>query len=101
MPKLTIDHNSQLPADDAFLKIKTFFETDKDIRRFDPNLKCEFDQGSMSGKALGKQFKADIAVKSQGPGSSVQVIVDLPLMLTPFKGKVQETIEKKLNQYLA
>lgn len=101
MPKVTIDHPSSLPASDAFSKIKTFFESDKDIRRFDPNLKCEFTEGSMTGKAHGSQFKADIAVKNQGPGSVVQVVVDLPLLLAPFKGKVQETIQKKLSQYLA
>ncbi len=101
MPKVTIDHSSTLPAPDAFSKIKTFFETDADIRRFDPNMKCDFAESSMTGKATGSQFKADISVKNQGPGSMVQVVVDLPLMLTPFKGKVQETIQKKLSKYLA
>ncbi len=101
MPKVTIDHSSNLPAADAFSKIKTFFENDADIRRFDPSLKCDFQESSMSGRATGSQFKADISVKNQGPGSVVQVVVDLPLMLTPFKGKVQETIQKKLSKYLA
>jgi len=101
MPKVTIDHSSTLPANDAFAKIKAFFETDADIRRFDPNMKCDFTESSLTGKAIGSQFKADISVKNQGPGSVVQVIVDLPLLLSPFKGKVQETIQKKLNKYLA
>ena len=101
MPKVTIDHSSNLPAADAFSKIKTFFENDADIRRFDPSLKCDFPESSMSGRATGSQFKAYISVKNQGPGSVVQVVVDLPLMLTPFKGKVQETIQKKLSKYLA
>jgi len=101
MPKVTIDHASNLPANDAFSKIKTFFETDADIRRFDPNIKCDFNEGAMSGRALGSQFKADISVKGQGAGSVIQVVVDLPLLLAPFKGKVQETIQKKLGKYLA
>lgn len=100
MPKVTIDHPSTLPANDAFSKIKTFFENDADIRRFDPNLKCEFNEGSLSGRASGSQFKADISVKGQGAGSVIQVVVDLPLLLAPFKGKVQETIQKKLGKYL-
>ncbi len=101
MPKLNIDHKSNLPADEAFVKIKTFFETDTDIRRLDPNLKCEFSESSKSGKATGSQFKADIAVQSQGPGSVISVVVDLPLLLSPFKGKVQEMIQSKLSKYLA
>ncbi len=101
MPKVTIDHSSNLSATDAFSKIKGFFENDADIRRLDPNIKCSFDDGTMSGQAKGSQFKADISVKNQGPGSTVQVVVDLPLLLAPFKGKVQETIQKKLGKYLA
>jgi hypothetical protein len=100
MPKVTVDHKSQLPAKDAFEKIKSFFETDQDIRRLDPSMKCEFKAGEMKGKATGSQFKADIAVSSDGSGSVVSVVVDLPLLLTPFKGKVQETIQKKLSKYL-
>jgi hypothetical protein len=101
MPKVTIDHSSNLPPSEAFEKIKAFFENDADIRRFDPNMKCEFKDGTMSGKATGSQFKMDFTVKNQGPGSTVQVVVDLPLLLAPFKSKVQETIQKKLGKYLA
>jgi hypothetical protein len=101
MPKVTIDHNSKLPANEAFTKIKSFFENDADIRRFDPKMNCNFNESSMTGRAAGSQFKADIAVKSEGPGSVISVTVDLPLLLAPFKGKVQETIQKKLGQYLA
>jgi hypothetical protein len=101
MPKVSIEHSTSLNAKDAFGKIKTFFETDQDIRRFDPNIKCDFNESSLSGKASGSQFKANIAVTSHGPGSKIDVIVDLPLLLAPFKGKVQETIQKKLSKYFA
>jgi hypothetical protein len=101
MPKVTIDHKTNLSASDAFTKIKTFFETDQDIRRLDPSIKCEFAESKMTGTANGSQFKANIAVSSAGDGSNVNVVVDLPLLLTPFKGKIQETIQKKLGKYLA
>lgn len=101
MPKISIDHKCSLPATEAYTKIKTFFDSDADIRRLDPKLSCSFTDSTMTGKATGSQFKADIAVKGDGAGSSVNVTVDLPLLLTPFKGKVQETIAKKLAKYLA
>ncbi len=101
MPKISIDHKCGLAANDAFAKIKTFFENDQDIRRLDPNIKCDFTEAKLTGKATGSQFKADITVKAEGDGASVNVTVDLPLLLTPFKGKVQETIQKKLKKYLA
>ncbi|MNK99976.1 hypothetical protein D3C87_1203950 [compost metagenome] len=48
----------------------------------------------------GSQFKADMVVAANGAGSKVQVTVDLPMLLTPFKGKVQETLQRKLAKYL-
>lgn len=101
MPKVSIEHATNLAPKEAFQKIKTFFETDQDIRRFDPNMKCEFNESAMAGKASGSQFKAAIAVTSQGQGSKIDVNVELPFLLAPFKGKVQETIQKKLSKYFA
>jgi len=101
MPKVSIEHSTNLAPKEAFQKIKTFFETDQDIRRFDPKMKCDFSEAGLSGKATGSQFKADIAVTSQGQGSKIGVNVELPFLLAPFKGKVQETIQKKLSKYFA
>ncbi len=101
MPKVTIDHKTDLNASDAFTKIKKFFETDMDIRRFDPSVQCQFVDSKMTGTANGSQFKAQIAVSSAGTGSNISVVVDLPLLLTPFKNKVQEMIQSKLGKYLA
>lgn len=101
MPKFTIDHMSSSNPQEAYSKIKEFLNNDQDIRRFDPKLQCSFNDGSMSAKMNGAQFKADMSVAASGSGSKVVVTVDLPLMLTPFKGKVQETLQKKLAKYLA
>jgi hypothetical protein len=100
MPKVNVDHECKLSVDDAFSKIKNFFENDQDIRRLDPKMECTFADSAKTGKAKGSKFNADIAVKSHGAGSKIQIVVDLPLVLTPFKGKVQETIQKKLAKYL-
>ncbi len=100
MPKFTIDHNSAHSADEAYAKIKEFLEKDQDIRKFDPKLQCSFDDGAKKAAMKGSQFKADMSIASAGAGSTVSVTVDLPLMLTPFKGKVTETLQRKLTKYL-
>lgn len=100
MPKFTIDHQSNHAADEAYKKIKEFLSNDEEIRRFDPKLQVLFDDGSRRCNLHGGQFKADMAVSSEGAGSKVVVTVDLPLMLSPFKGKVQDTLQKKLAKYL-
>ncbi len=101
MPKINVDHQTTASTDEAFKKIKEFFETDTDLRKIDPNIKVSFKESDKTGKATASQFSANIEVKASGKGSVVSVVVDLPMLLTPFKGKVQETLEKKLKKYLA
>ncbi|GIL17695.1 MAG: hypothetical protein BroJett040_14460 [Oligoflexia bacterium] len=101
MPKVEVKHKSTVGPQDAMGKIKTFFETDQDLRRLDPKIECNFPNGSTSGKVKGSQFKADIVVTQDGTGSAISVVIDLPLLLAPFKGKVEESIKKKLGRYLA
>lgn len=100
MPKVTVEHSTSLSAEEAFTKLKSFFEGDEDIRRLDPKIQCKFNDSSMTGQATGSQFKAQMSVQKNSKGSAVAVVVDLPLLLTPFKGKVQETIQKKLAKHL-
>lgn len=101
MPKFTIDHQSTKNTQEAYAKIKEFLANDQDIRKFDPKLQCDFNDSAMSCKMNGAQFKADVNIAAVGNGSKVSVTVDLPFMLTPFKGKVTETLQKKLAKYLA
>jgi carbon monoxide dehydrogenase subunit G len=100
MPKIQIDHECPHSVDDTVSKLKTFFESEGELKRIDPSIKASFDS-SGRGQIQGSQFKADVAVESNGNGSLVQVIVDLPFLLSPFKGKIQETVQRKLAKYLA
>lgn len=100
MPKFKIDHQSKHNPEEAYEKIKEFLANDQDIRRFDPKLQCSFNDSSKSASMKGSQFKADMEVISLEEGCKVSVTVDLPLMLTPFKGKVQDTLQRKLTKYL-
>ena len=101
MPKFTVEHKSSHSPQEAYEKIKNFLSNDKDILKFDSKLQCSFNDGAMSCKMIGAQFKADMIVAAASNGSAVSVIVDLPLMLTPFKGKVTETLQRKLAKYLS
>lgn len=101
MAKFTIESKSSQSADVTFDKIKKFLENDQDLRKMDPKLKCDFDPKKLSGEAKGSQFKASIMITPNGKAADVTINVDLALMLTPFKGKVQEVLQKKLSKALA
>ena len=101
MPKITVDHKSSVSAPDAIVKIKQFFETDATLKQIDGDLKCDFSDATLSGKVSGSKFKADVKIKSEGSGSMINVVIDLPLLLSPFKSKVEEVLKHKLDKYLA
>lgn len=100
MPKVKIAHHCDLPPDQSFEKVKHMLENDSTLHNFDSSLQCQFDDSSCSGRIKGKQFKADVDVSDTAQGSHVQIIVDLPLLLTPLKGKIQGTVERKLAKAL-
>lgn len=102
MPKFTVETLSSLNPEKAFEKIKTFLEKDPDLKKMDPKLTCDFNAQKLTGEAKGSQFKANIEVKKLNDSEcKVLVHVDLPLLLTPFKNKIQETLQKKLSKALA
>ncbi len=101
MPKINIQHETQQKADDSWTAVKNFFETDLDIKKIDPKMQFQFDESAKKGTVKSSQFKAEFSIAGKGTGSALQLMIDLPLLLTPFKGKVEEIIRKKLAKYLA
>lgn len=75
-------------------------ESDKDLRKLDSYV-CNFNEATFSGSAKGNKFEADMKVTPAGDGAQVQIDVSLPLMLTPVKGLVQTTLQKKIDTILA
>jgi len=101
MPKVNIDFSSPLDAQNTFEKVKNLLETDEGLRKIDSSIKCTFNDGQKTGAVKGSRFSAEMNVKETGTQSEVSIIVDLPLMLSAFKGQVKSTIEKKLSKILA
>lgn len=100
MPKVNVDVNSKYNAQDTFAKIKTFFGENSEILKFDAQMTSTFNDSQLSGTAKGSKFAADIKVNSQGDQSVVNIAVDVPFLLSAFKGQIKSTIEKKLSSML-
>jgi hypothetical protein len=100
MPKFTVSHKTAMNQQEAFGKIKNYFETSDDFKKFDPNMTCQFDASKFSGVAKGSQFECALRVEGNGP-SEVILDVSIPFLLSPFKGKITETLERRLNKLFA
>ncbi len=101
MPKIIIEKNSNFAPLDAFQKIKTMLSDDKDLRKLDSNYKCQFDESGLSGSAKGSQFEAIMTVTSISNQTCVRLEVQIPFLLTPFKGMVEKTLTQKLDVILS
>jgi hypothetical protein len=101
MPKFKVESKSKHSPQDTYLKIKSLLENDKDLRKMDSNYVTSFNDSGLTGTAKGSKFEAAMKIASADPGANVEIEVSLPLMLTPLKGVVQSTLQKKLEHALA
>jgi hypothetical protein len=101
MPKFTVEHDSEKNADETYKAIKQVLSSDNTFQKFDANAKCTFDDGKKSAQISGSQFKAEMKVAGGAGRTQVSVTVDLPFLLMPFKGKIQESLKKMLDKHLA
>ncbi len=101
MPKFKVNCDSKHSSKDTFGKVKNFLDNDAEIKKLDPGIKITYNETSLTGTAKGSKFEAEIKVLGKGAGSEVEIEVSLPMLLTPIKGMVQSSIEKKLTTALA
>jgi hypothetical protein len=100
MPKFKVQKTSSMKPKDSFDKIKQFLSADPDLKMLDSSYKCQFEDEKMTGSAKGQKFNAQMQVTPDGDESKIEITVDLPLLLMPFKGMVENTLNKKLDKLL-
>ena len=101
MPKLKCESHSKHSPQDAFGKLKSMLENDRELRAMDASYRCTFDDAALTGSAKGSKFEAELKVSPSSGGSAVAIEVSLPLLLTPLRGVVQNTLQKKMDAALA
>lgn len=100
MPKINLQFDTKSPAKEVYDKVKGFLTTDDSIKKLDSKISFNFADDKMSGTAQGSAFKANLMVENKDAGCRVNMEVDLSFLLTPFKNKVQEVLERKLSKLL-
>lgn len=101
MPKFEVNHKTPMNTQEAFEKLDQFMQNAGEIKKWDSQAVWQSDLNSKTAKIKGKQFTANILVKElPGSGSEVVFQIDIPLLLTPLKGKISEVLKHKLEKYL-
>lgn len=101
MSKFRFEIPAMLDSASAYSKIKKLLSGENDFKRFDPKVSCTFDEGNKVINLNGSQFKAELKVKPKDTEScQVAIEVELPLALSLFKSKIQDTVEKNIKKIL-
>lgn len=100
MAKIKILSDSKYPKTETYNKIKDFLSNSDDLKKLTPSYSCSFDDQKQCGKIKGSGFDADVKVH-EGATTQAEIVVDLSLLLTPFKGKVEEVLKRKLTKLLS
>jgi hypothetical protein len=95
MASFTIEHETKLSQNDSYAKVKKFFQESDMLKKLDGNLETTFDDNKCVGHVKGSKFDCELKVTEDKP-SKVVVTVNLSFLLTPFKGKIQETLQQKI-----
>jgi hypothetical protein len=101
MAKINLEHTTTLSADETYNKIKGLIEENKDLQSIDKNYTYELNDASRSANAKGKGFEAQLSVTESGEGSKVEFSIKVGLMLSPFKGVIEEKLKSRLTKVLA
>lgn len=99
MASFTVEHQTNSSKEETFKKLKKFFEESDSLKKLDSNLQYNFNEEECSGTVKGSKFDCAIKVVGSTP-AKVQVTVNLSFFLTPFKSKIQETLQSKISQVL-
>lgn len=102
MPKIEIKKSTNFSAKATFDKVESFLKDDPDLRKMDSSYQCQFDSAKLTGNLKGKQFEGQFHIQEIATSSSQVIItVQIPLLLTPLKGAIESTLNKKLDRLLA
>lgn len=99
MPSFKVEHKTSMPAQAVYEKVCDYLQNSEGLKKLDNSLKCDFNSGAKTGHVKGSKFECTFAVKDDSP-SLVVFNVTIPLLLTPFKSTIENTLKEKMTKIL-
>ncbi|MGZ3693906.1 MAG: polyhydroxyalkanoic acid system family protein [Bdellovibrionota bacterium] len=80
----------------VFAAVKSYLQGRDTLSKLGAEI--EWDDKACTGEISGGSFEGGLAVTEKAGKSEVEITVQLPLLMTPFKGKVEEELKKHLGR---
>lgn len=96
MPKVSVKQEFDAEKKKVFSAVKEYLDGRETLSKLGATI--DWDAKACSGEIEASNFSGTLTVNEKSGKSTVEILVDLPLLLTPFKGKVEEELKKHLGR---
>lgn len=96
MPQVKVSQEISGKKQDVFKAVKAYLEEKAPLQKIGAEI--EWDDKKCCGLIEASNFKGELAIDEKSGKTIVAISIDLPLLLTPFKGKVEEELKKHLGR---
>ena len=96
MPKVAVDQEIKGASDKVYSAVKEYLDGRDTLKKIGAEI--EWKDKLKCAVISGASFAGEITVKGDAKKSLVSITIDLPLLLSPFKNKVKEELEKHLSR---
>jgi hypothetical protein len=96
MPKVNVKQEIPGEKKKVFAAVRDYLEGRDTLSKLGATI--DWDEKACAGEIEASNFSGKLAVTEKSGKSLVEISIDLPLLLTPFKGKVEEELKKHLGR---
>jgi hypothetical protein len=96
MPQVKVKQEIKGEKKKVFAAVKKYLEGRETLSKLGATI--DWDEKKCVGAIEASNFGGSLEVTEKGGASLVEIAINLPLLLTPFKGKVEEELKKHLSR---
>lgn len=96
MPQVKVKQEIEGEKKKVFAAVKKYLEGKETLSKLGATI--EWDAKALKGEIEASNFSGLLEVTEKAGKTLVEIAIDLPLLLTPFKGKVEEELKKHLGR---
>lgn len=96
MPQVKVNQEIAGEKKKVYSAVKSYLEGKDTLKKLGGSI--DWDDKACTAEIEGSNFNGNINVTEKSGKSTVEIAISLPLLLTPFKGKVEEELKKHLSR---
>jgi hypothetical protein len=96
MPKVQVKREISGEKKKVFKAVKEYLEGRETLKKLGATM--NWDDKACSADIEASNFEGTLSVTEKSGKATVEICIDLPFLLTPFRGKVEEELKKHLGR---